>query len=239
MERRSNSIESNLDEILSSFDVVEDSQSLVNELKDIRVKITASSLSRKSCSNIVDKLKDVNFGSTLKNVSRIPAEVEEYTPLITMESVRVALRRLDFCEKALSGQPTDLGSAALPNQNGTVSNYRGNVSLEPRNQRGRVSRTQLRNQRKGKCWICNGDNLAYQNPECKEALMKRRGSSNGRNPKEVNEDKSEVRRTKQSVSRICWGDSEDTTRTGITMLTKSSLMGAVQSCDVIVDGGAN
>ena len=225
MQKRNDAVLEKLTGMLSTLEGVDDSQDLVSDLKEIRVKVNASELSRKSCVNVVSKLNSVDFESSpsVKNVT--VENDDDYKPIITMESVRVALRRLDFGDNALSGISTD----------SAYSSKRSALTILDND----TTRSQLAQQMKGKCWVCYGNHLAFQNPTCREKLMKMRGVASLKSSRD-DDAIDDAGRNKPSVSKLSWGEEQDgVTRSGITMLTKASLMVNVENCDIIVDGGAN
>lgn len=233
METRNTAMSVKLADVLSTLGEEAEVQALVTDLKEVRVTVETSELCRKSCVNVVQQISTTKVTQPANPVRISKEEPHDVTPIITMESVRVALRRLDYGDKALS----KYGDVSRSQLGGSPPYSEGGREALP-DQAENLTRTQLANEMKGRCWICYGDHLAFQNTPCREKLMKMKVMQ-GSKPTTVDGDLNDGdAKGRSSVSKVSWGEEDRTTRTGITMMTKASLMVCIEDCDIIVDGGA-
>ena len=142
-----------LSEVMESLEDIMDSDNF-QKIKQARIKIVAEQENVKNCEKLMTRLGEglKELGSSPKSdanqpaVSRWPTSEQEesYEPIITMESVRIALRRLDFGARALEDTPT----AGTEVPTGYAS----------------TARTQATIPTKIECFICGGNHKYFQTP---------------------------------------------------------------------------
>jgi len=194
-------------------DMVEnmESEERIDKLKEARTK---STLVLRTIGDIVEISEKI--GATQK---RNPTQVHarrstthdtQELPRITMESVRIAFRRLDFGER-LSHVGPDKPSQSVPTYTAITEG-------------------------KGPCWVCKGSHFAFQNPKCKAELAKRRKAENER-ARGNSQDAANSQSRDHVMTGVSWGETS-IIHSKVTLMSLKSFSD-LESLTAIIDGGAS
>ena len=182
-------VQSRLANLIETAEGIAGTAPLCDGLKSLRVSLTSSNDAMKKPIKVVEDLGDTDLSGLSSQSSRVdPAakEKKENETIITVESVPVAVRRLDFGGEALSGEGND-GDGGR-----TGPSFSRNTI-----------RSGLGGRQRGPFYVCNGPHLARENPSCKEALERRQASTGG---KVKVQRKGPVPEAKELLSPILLGD---------------------------------
>jgi len=181
-------------------------------LDDCQSKIQMADTYLNSCLRFQKKLQQSQEMGVHSRVNDPNVNEEELKPIITMESVRVALRRLDCGANALSHD----------------------------SHRGDTIHSGMAVPQHIKCWFCGGNHYAYKNPKCKEGLRKRKEKEKADKAKSGNgaSNGSGSQKDDAILSGLAWGDNGDTARSKFTLVTQNGASNIEDSHHMVVDGGA-
>ena len=212
---------------------------IVMELDDQKDKLASLSESsdtggdlKLSLTGIINALQSsstqlVEMEAKVKQLSEVQASSEKeqqekkVAPMMTLEAVRIALRRIDHVDNAIR-----------PRKDADYKSHKTHAFGT------------LMSKAKGKCWICAGNHFAKDNPQCLRKLRERK------TPQEVQGTIAQSAMTQkfnskhfcdeEPTSTCAWGDTDCdwSLKTLTQTTTRIDELDRIDSDDIIIDGGA-
>lgn len=204
---------------------------------ELQIKITAMQTSLSSAvTRLADVCKKINDDTSTSNQQLVSRKAEPKNPNISMESVRLAFKRLDKIKQALvtkGNQEVSPGIETILTGNSSNGN----------------NRTRIKD-----CYICHGDHFARDRPECLKKLKARKEDRNKKQESKKDDPQDEDKKgdsftgistvqrsdTDAQDAEVPWAQYEfmSSLKTFTQTTIDISTLEDTKNCEIVVDGGA-